>query len=121
MADGWIAASTHDVTRLARDVEMVREGAREAGRDQGLLRIVVRVVPDVRARAKSRDRKPFQGSRSQVLADIHALNEHGVTEVLIDLNLSPFVVGPNIDAKSAMAYARRVLDELAPAGDTHMV
>jgi hypothetical protein len=49
-----------------------------------------------------------------VLDDLAALGAKGVTEVFLDLNLSPRVNSPNVDAGSALAYAQRVLDAFGP-------
>jgi probable F420-dependent oxidoreductase len=70
LAQGWIAASTHDRSTLAASIAAVRAAAREAGRDPDALQIVVR----------------------RTLEGMHELEElaaQGVTEVILDLNLSP--------------------------------
>jgi probable F420-dependent oxidoreductase len=91
LAQGWIAGSQHDHTRIGADIAMVHDGAREAGRDPEALRFLVRLIP--------------RGTREQVLADLKALHAKGVTEVFLDLNLSPHV---------DVAYADRVLDAFTP-------
>ena len=85
LAQGWIAGSRHDAADLGASIEMVRAGARAAGRDPDALRIVVR-----RAGA-------------QTLEDLAALRAHGATEVILDLNFTPGV---------DVAYAERVLDAI---------
>jgi probable F420-dependent oxidoreductase len=70
LAQGWIAASTHDRSTLAASIATVRAAAREAGRDPDALRIVVR--------------RTLEG-----MHDLEALAAQGVTEVILDLNLSP--------------------------------
>ena len=50
-------------------------------------------------------RRPLQGTREQVLDELVALRAQGVTEVFLDLNLSP-----GVDVE----YAERVLDAFAP-------
>ncbi len=114
LADGWIASSVHDRTTLGASVEEVREGARVAGREASALRIVVRAVVDLRERPL-RSRDPLQGSVAQVRDDIAAMGGLGVTEVFVDLNLSPRVVGPQVDVREATDHAEWVLEELAPA------
>jgi probable F420-dependent oxidoreductase len=91
LAQGWIAGSRHDRSRLGSDIAIVRDGAREAGRDPQALRILVRLLP--------------QGTREQVLDDLAALRAQGVTEVFFDLNLSP---------RADAAYADDVLEAFAP-------
>ena len=75
LAQGWIASSRHDLTDLGASIETVRDGAREAGRDPEAVQIVVR--------------RPLQGTREQMLDELAALRAQGVTEVILDLNLSP--------------------------------
>ena len=91
LAQGWIAGSQHDHTRISADIATVRDGARAAGRDPDALRILVRLLP--------------RGTREQQLDDLAALRAQGVTEAFLDLNLSPHV---------DVAYADRVLDAFAP-------
>jgi probable F420-dependent oxidoreductase len=84
LAEGWIAGSTHDRSTLASSIETVRAGAREAGRDPDALHIVVR--------------RTLDGMR-----DLEELAAQGVTEVILDLNLSP-----------GAGDADRVLEAFAP-------
>ena len=115
LAQGWIGSSGHDLTRIGASVETVRDGAREAGRDPEALRILVRGVVDLLDDDPGEERRPLQGTREQVLNDLAALRTEGVTEVFFDLNLSPRVGSPDVDAGVALEYAERVLVELAPA------
>ena len=103
LAQGWIAGSRHDLTRIGADIATVRDGAREAGRDPQALRILVRCVVDLRD-TPAGQRLPLQGTREQVLDDLRALRAQGVTEAFFDLNLSP---------RADVAYADRVLDAFA--------
>ncbi|KAB7744220.1 TIGR03619 family F420-dependent LLM class oxidoreductase [Nostocoides sp. F2B08] len=114
LAQGWIASSTHDSGTIARSVETVREGAMDAGRDPHTLRILARVVPDLWDNEAGPERRPFQGSTRQILADLERLGSDGATEVLLDLNLSPRVDRLSSHPREALAYAERVLDEFAP-------
>jgi probable F420-dependent oxidoreductase len=115
LAQGWIGSSRLDLTRIGTYVETVRDGAREAGRDPQGLRIVVRGVVDLVENDLGRLRQPLQGTREQVLEDLDELAARGVTEVFFDLNLSPRVGAPGVDAREALAYAECVLDGFAPA------
>lgn len=116
LADGWIASSGLDLDRLPDAVALVREGAREAGRDPDQVRILVRALVDLVEADPGRARRPFHGTREQVLDDCAGLRARGVTEVLVDLNLSPRIGSPDVDADAATAEAERVLDAFAPAG-----
>ncbi|KQX69790.1 TIGR03619 family F420-dependent LLM class oxidoreductase [Angustibacter sp. Root456] len=118
LADGWISSSRQDLTTIGRSVEAVRDGAREAGRDPDALRIVVRGVVELVNDALDDPRPPLHGTREQILEDVAALSQQGVTEVFVDLNFSPRVGSPDVDAGEAMAYAEQVLEAFAPASPT---
>lgn len=115
LAQGWIASSGQDPARLSDAVELVREGAREAGRDPDALRILVRAVVDLVDADPGKQRRPLHGTRDQVLEDLCGLRAQGVTEAFVDLNFSPRVVFPDVDAQAATAEAERVLHALAPS------
>ena len=88
LAQGWIASSRQDLTDLGASIETVRDGAREAGRD-----------PDAAA-----DRGAPDAASGSALDELAALRAQGVTEVFLDLNLSPGDVDD----------AERVLEAFAP-------
>lgn len=115
LAQGWISSSRQDLRRIRESVELVRTGAREAGRDPAAVRILVRAVVDLLDDDPGPQRRPLAGTREQVLEDLAALHAQGVTEVFLDLNFSPRVGSPDVDASAALAYAERVLDAFAPA------
>ena len=113
LAQGWICSSRQDLTNLGASIETVRDGAREAGRDPEAVQIVVRGVVDLVDDPPGKQRRPLQGTREQVLDDLAALRAQGVTEVFLDLNLSPRVNAPDVDTGAALDYAERVLDAFA--------
>lgn len=115
LAEGWISSSQHDLDDIRASVEIVRDGARQAGRDPEAVRILVRGVPDLVDDDPGRQRRPFHGTRSQVLDDLAAMRARGVTEVFFDLNLSPRAGFPDVEPAAAVAYAEDVLDAFAPA------
>jgi probable F420-dependent oxidoreductase len=114
LAQGWICSSRQDLTNLGPAIRTVRDGAREAGRDPEAVRIVVRGLVDLVDNDPGRQRRPLQGTREQVLDDLVALRTQGVTEVFLDLNLSPRVSFPDVDAEAGLAYAERVLAAFGP-------
>ena len=116
LADGWIASSLQDLSALPSAIATVRDGAREAGRDPCAVQIVMRGVVDLLDGEPPGGRRALQGTREQVLGDLVALRSQGVTELFIDLNLSPRVSAPGVDPRTALGYAERVLDAFAPAG-----
>jgi probable F420-dependent oxidoreductase len=115
LAQGWISSSRQDLIRIGEGIETVRAGAREAGRDPEALRIVVRGLVDILDHEPAGQRRTLQGTRAQVLDDLAALRAKGVTEVFLDLNFSPRVVGPDVEPDAARGYADRVLEAFAPA------
>ena len=114
LAQGWICSSRQDLTDLGASIETVRAGAREAGRDPEAVRIVVRGVVDLVDDEPEGRRRPLHGTREQVFDDLAALRAQGVTEVFLDLNFSPMVTFPDVEAGAALEYAERVLDAFAP-------
>jgi alkanesulfonate monooxygenase SsuD/methylene tetrahydromethanopterin reductase-like flavin-dependent oxidoreductase (luciferase family) len=116
LAQGWISSSRQDLSRIAGNIETVRDGAREAGRDPDAVRVVVRGVVDLVDDDPGGQRRPLHGTREQVRDDLAALRAQGVTEVFLDLNFSPRVNAPDVDAAAAVDSAERVLDAFAPAG-----
>jgi probable F420-dependent oxidoreductase len=114
LAQGWICSSQQDLTNLGAAIETVHDGAREAGRDPAAVQIVVRGVVDLLDDEPGGLRRPLQGTLGQVLDDIRALGAQGVTEVFLDLNLSPRVGFPDVDAGDAVEHAERVLEAFAP-------
>lgn len=115
LAQGWISSSRQDLARIGESVALVREGARDAGRDPGAVRVLVRSLVELVDGDAGKDRRPLYGTREQVLDDLAALRGQGVTEVFFDLNFSPRVGSPDVDAGEATAYAEQVLEALAPA------
>lgn len=115
LAQGWIASSTHDLRAIGAAIATVRDGARDAGRDPDAQLIVVRGVVDLVADDPGPHRRPLHGTREQVLGDLAALRAQGVTEVFLDLNLSPRVTAPEVRLRDARSYAERVLDAFAPS------
>lgn len=114
-AQGWISSSQQDLTRIGASVATVREAARDAGRDPEAVRILVRGLVDLVDEAPGGQRQPLQGTREQVLDDLAGLRSQGVSEVFFDLNFSPRVGSPDVDAAEAVAHAERVLHAFAPA------
>ncbi len=114
LAQGWISSSRQDLTRIAESIDLVKQGAREAGRDPEQVRILVRGLVDLLEDDPGPGRAPLHGTPEQVLGDLAALRSAGVTEVFVDLNFSPRVGSPDIDAGEATAEAERVLETLAP-------
>lgn len=118
LAQGWIAGTRQDPEQLRASVDLVRAGAEEAGRDPDAVRVLARVVVDLAQVDPGAGRAPFHGTREQVLDDLTALSAQGVTEAFVDLNFSPRVGSPDVDAGAAGDEAERVLEALAPTSWT---
>lgn len=114
LGQGWISSTKQDLNRLSESVALVREGARDAGRDPAAVRIVVRAVVELVEHDPGPSRLPMHGTREQVLDDLAALGRQGVTEAFVDLNFSPRVGSPDIEARAATDHAEQVLEALAP-------
>jgi len=113
IADGWISSSRADLATIGESIEIVRAAAREAGRDAGALRFVVRGVVQV-GPEQAGGRRPLHGSVEQILADLAALQDQGVTEVFLDANYDPRIVGPDAEPSAALDRAERLLLDFAP-------
>ncbi|HVM29104.1 MAG TPA: TIGR03619 family F420-dependent LLM class oxidoreductase [Mycobacteriales bacterium] len=116
LTSGWISSSRQDLTSIGESIAVVREGAEQAGRDPDAVRAVVRGLVDLLDHDPGAGRRPLQGTRDQVLDDLRDLAAQGVTEVFLDLNFSPRVGDPDVDAGPATSYAHEVLEAFAPAG-----
>ena len=114
LADGWVSGSMADLTRIGESIEVVREAAREAGRDPGRLRFVCRGAVKVRP-AGHPDRASLSGSFAEIRGDLDSLAAQGVTEVFVDLNFDPEIGAPDTDPAEALRRAEEALEALAPS------
>jgi probable F420-dependent oxidoreductase len=114
LADGWISGSTADLTKVGASIEVVREAAREAGRDPDRLRFVCRGPVKVRPGGRP-DRPPLSGSFAEIRGDLEMLADQGMTEVFVDLNFDPEIGAPDADPGEALRRAEEALEALAPA------
>jgi len=113
IADGWVTASSADLSKIAEAAKVVQETAAAAGR--GPLRIVCRgVVRAGKAVTSSGERVLLSGSFEQIRQDTAWLESCGVTEVFYDLNWDPLVGDPAGDEGRAVLRASEVLEALAP-------
>ena len=118
IADGWVTSSRTDLSRIAEGVGVIRDAAKQAGRDPGAIRIVCRGVvrAGAEAEAPGGGRQLLSGSPNQIREDTRWLEGQGVTEIFYDLNWDPLVGSPDVDPAAATARACELLDALAPAG-----
>jgi len=117
IADGWVTASSADLSKIAEAAKVVQETAAAAGR--GPVRIVcrgvVRAGPPVKS-AVTGERVLLSGSYARIREDTAWLESCGVTEVFYDLNWDPLVGDPAGDEGRAVLRASEVLEALAPEG-----
>jgi alkanesulfonate monooxygenase SsuD/methylene tetrahydromethanopterin reductase-like flavin-dependent oxidoreductase (luciferase family) len=110
LADGWISSSRADLTAIEKQIYIVKEAAREAGRDPSTLRFVIRGV----TQARTADAGPLTGSLEKIRRDVEVLAGKGVTEVFHDLNFDPEIGNPEADPRESMRRAEEALEALAP-------
>ena len=115
IGDGWVTASSADLSTIAESAKVVQSAARAAGR--GPARIVCRGVvrpgkPSVSTRTGKR--RLLSGSFEQIREDVRWLGSCGVTEVFYDLNFDPAVGDPAADEGKAVLRASEILEALAP-------
>lgn len=113
IADGWISSSRTDQADMGPMVQLVREGAEQAGRDPETLRFICRGA--VRLREPGRTgRRPLTGSLAEIRGDLELLEEQGITEFFFDLNFDPRIGSPEADPQASMHVAEEVLDAFSP-------
>lgn len=108
LADGWVSSSRADLNALGESIRVVREAAREAGRDPDGLRMVCRGAVRVR-RGAGTGRAPLTGTLDQIRGDFDLLAEQGVTELFVDLNFDPEIGSPDADPAESMRRAEDAL------------
>lgn len=113
LADGWISSSGADLTAIGESIAVVKEAARDAGRDAEALRFVCRGPVLVRAGGGS-SRRPLTGSAEEIRADLDFLRKQGVTEVFLDLNYDPEIGSPDADPRASARRVEEALEALAP-------
>ncbi|MEU9834081.1 TIGR03619 family F420-dependent LLM class oxidoreductase [Streptosporangium sp. NPDC048047] len=113
LADGWISASREDLDDIDQKIYIVKEAARENGRDPEALRFVTRCVTRVRPSGEA-ERTPMTGSFEEIRRDVARLEAKGVTDVFHDLNFDPEIGSPDADPVESMRRAEAALEALAP-------
>ncbi|MGV9310554.1 TIGR03619 family F420-dependent LLM class oxidoreductase [Nonomuraea sp. NPDC004354] len=109
LADGWVSASREDLNGIAEKIYIVKEAAREAGRDPEALRFICRGVTTV---TDAVDGPPLTGPYEKIRQDVADLAARGVTEVFHDLNFVADIV--TAAPEEAMRRAEEAMEALAP-------
>jgi probable F420-dependent oxidoreductase len=114
IADGWVTASSANLSTIAESAKIVQEAASGAGRAP--VRIVCRGVVRAgsEARSSSGKRLLLSGGYAQIREDVAWLESCGVTEVFYDMNWDPLVGDPAASPTDAAARASEVMEALAP-------
>jgi probable F420-dependent oxidoreductase len=114
-ADGWITSSSNGLEGglLESRIEVVRQGAAEAGKDPEAVEIVVRGQIELKE-VPDPERRLLTGAIDEIRNDIESLAGLGVTEVVIDLNFDPAISRPGADVAASVETAHRVLEAFAP-------
>jgi probable F420-dependent oxidoreductase len=115
IGDGWVTASSADLSGIAESAKVVQEAARAAGR--GPARIVCRGVLRPGSPSVSKQtgqRRLLSGSYEQIREDLGWLGSCGVTEMFYDLNFDSAVGDPGADEAKAVLRASEILEALAP-------
>jgi probable F420-dependent oxidoreductase len=119
IGDGWVTASSADLSSIAESAKVVQSAARAAGR--GPARIVCRGVVRPGEPSISKEtgqRELLSGSDAQIREDVHWLGSCGVTEVFYDMNFDTAVGNPAADEGKAVLRASEILEALAPDART---
>nr|WP_272922524.1 TIGR03619 family F420-dependent LLM class oxidoreductase [Streptomyces sp. SID5785] len=115
-AQGWVSPGFVTVAEVAGAASGVRAAAERAGRHGDDLRIVVRATVFL-GDALGAGRSPFNGSIGQIRSDIEEMYDAGATEIFLDFNFDPRIVGPDADPAGSLGRVEEALGELAP---THL-
>lgn len=113
IADGWVSSSREDLSAIDQRIYIVKEAARQAGRDPDALHFVCRGVTRVLPAGRP-DRQPLTGSYEEIRRDVAELADKGVTDVFHDFNFDPEMTAPGADPKEVMRRAEEALEALAP-------
>ncbi|MBC9729150.1 TIGR03619 family F420-dependent LLM class oxidoreductase [Streptomyces sp. TRM68367] len=113
LAQGWVSPGFVTVAEVAEAASGVRAAAERAGRSPDEMRIVVRATVFLGPELGS-GRAPFNGSIGQIRSDIEQMHDAGATEVFLDFNFDPQVVGPDADPAGSLGRVEEALGELAP-------
>jgi probable F420-dependent oxidoreductase len=117
VGDGWVTASSANLSVIAESAKVVQDAARAAGR--GPARIVCRGVIRPGAPRVSKTtghRVLLSGSYERIREDVRWLESCGVTEVFYDLNFDREVGDPKADEGKAILRASEIMEALAPDG-----
>jgi probable F420-dependent oxidoreductase len=113
LADGWISASRFEAVKVPSAIETIRAAARDAGRDPGDLRVVIR--GSVKVRDADED-TPLTGTVGKIKRDMASYADAGATELFVDLNFDEQIGSPDADPAESMRRARDALEAFAPEG-----
>ncbi|WP_327005776.1 TIGR03619 family F420-dependent LLM class oxidoreductase [Dactylosporangium sp. NBC_01737] len=112
IGDGWVSRSATNLSDIASDVALVRQGAESSGRASP--RVVCRGVLKLTELELDADgRPPLSGTYEQIREGTAWLATQGVTEVFYDLNWDSLIT---LEPEAARDRALEILHNLAPVG-----
>jgi probable F420-dependent oxidoreductase len=112
IGDGWVSRSATDLSDIASDIALVRQGAESSGRASP--RVVCRgVLKLTELELDAAGRAPLSGTYEQIREGAAWLATQGVTEVFYDLNWDRLVT---LEPAAARDRALEILHNLAPVG-----
>ncbi|MDH6140526.1 MULTISPECIES: LLM class flavin-dependent oxidoreductase [Kitasatospora] len=118
VAQGWVSPGFVTLSDIATASRGVRAAAEKAGRDPQAFRVVVRATTfldtDQQALRPDGERELFRGPFEQVTEDLHRCWEAGATEIFLDFNFDPAIVGPDITPEAARTRVTKALEAFAP-------
>jgi probable F420-dependent oxidoreductase len=111
LAQGWISSSRFPAAQVPDAVRTIREAARQAGRDDGDIRVIIR--GSVRVRAHDGE-QALTGTVDKIKRDIDDYAAAGATELFVDLNFDEEIGSPAADPAVSMQRAHEALEAFAP-------
>jgi probable F420-dependent oxidoreductase len=90
LADGWLPTGL-PLGAMEQMFATIKQGAAEAGRDPGSLKLIVIAHPEFHPAPLGDDRQIFAGSADQIEADIFATRRLGADEIIFNALFSPDV------------------------------
>lgn len=115
LAQGWLSPGSVSTELVARASREVRAAAERAGKDPAAVRIVIRGKVFY-GPSEGPGRGLLHGDADQLRSDLALLHDLGATEVFLDFNFDPRIVGDQADPAASLATVTEALAALAPAG-----
>ena len=109
-ANGWIGVVAGPLEYLDNSVKMLRDEARQAGKDPNQFKILVLTSPHItNSGYKGNQRFPLTGTIEEVASDLQRMKKIGVDHVIFNFNFSPAGrdIGSIIDVTKQLSKVAR--------------